>query len=134
MSICCIIWRLLVRLKSKKFSMERNIMTDYSAFPMAPVFVTENDRILKGDFGSWPSQAILGWGSDRYIFIQESKTNGARGEEVNLHILNSYGEIIESHLVINGRIGYVSYIDVVGINDDKLYLAYQANDICVLVF
>ena len=104
-------------------------MTATSRLPISPLYLKSPENFLTGDLGEWSSDAIAAWGSDKYIYLKESRINSNDGERIDAYILNQYGEILDFYEAIaEGSAGTsLKHIRISGIEENKLYFSYMTN-------
>jgi Ca2+-binding RTX toxin-like protein len=104
-------------------------MSTSSIMPTNPLYMQTPVNFVKGDFDKWDSDAIIAWGSDKYIYIKESRISSNDGERIDAYVLDQYGEILSYHEGIVEGVTDVSVQDVriSGIAEGNLYFSYQSN-------
>ena len=68
-------------------------MVGTKQLPYLPLHMQTPENFLTGDLGEWNSDAIIAWGSDKYIYLKESRISSNDGERIDAYILDQYGEI-----------------------------------------
>jgi Ca2+-binding RTX toxin-like protein len=104
-------------------------MATSSRLPVTPSYLQNPVNFLEGDLGVWSSDALIAWGSDKYIYLKESRISSNDGERIDAYVLDQYGEIINYYENISeGDSGVsVGHIQISGIEGEKLYFSYQTN-------
>src|SRR6056297_3045646 len=104
-------------------------MTSIQRLPNTPIYLQSPENFLNGDLGGWSSDAIIAWGSDKYIYLKESRIDSNDGERIDAYILDQYGEMLASYEGISeGAPGIsVNHIQISGVERDELYFSYQTN-------
>jgi Ca2+-binding RTX toxin-like protein len=104
-------------------------MVTTSRLPITPLYLQNPVNFLEGDLGAWSSDALIAWGSDRYIYLKESRISSNDGERIDAYVLDQYGEIVNYYEgIFEGDSGVsVSHIQISSIEGENLYFSYQTN-------
>lgn len=94
-----------------------------------PLYLQPPLNFFEGDLGEWDSAALFAWGSDKYIYLKESRISSNDGERIDAYVLDQYGEILNYYEgVAEGLPGTsVKYIQIGGVENENLYFSYQTN-------
>ena len=104
-------------------------MATMRKLPNTAIYLQAPATVLESDLGEWRSDALIAWGSDKYIFLKESRISSNDGDRIDAYVLDQYGEILDFYEGISeGTSGvYADWIQAGGIENGKLYFSYETN-------
>jgi len=101
-------------------------MAQYTNVSTQPVNLQAPVNFLEGDLGAWSEHDVIAWGSDKFLYLKESRIPGSYNERIDAYVLDQYGEILETYEDIFDWSGdYVYDINIVGIDDQNLHVSFQ---------
>ena len=74
--------------------------------PNTAIYLQAPATVLESDLGEWRSDALIAWGSDKYIFLKESRISSNDGDRIDAYVLDQYGEILNFYEGISEAVSY----------------------------